>query len=163
MVLKDKNLWGWVNGAKPSPKRWEVSEQIKADGKRHSAGEYSQQMDQKAQIILVLSISDAEMIHVWDAPTAADMWKQLCLIKECRKDSAGVVQNWLNKLHPIIPSCKMGGACPVSDGEFCGIIASSLPHSWDTFITEYLDPKNSEKTSSHELITALLEEDKRRG
>ncbi|KAK0232761.1 hypothetical protein IW262DRAFT_1422633, partial [Armillaria fumosa] len=40
--------------------------------------------DGKAQTQIELTLSDSQMIHIAGATTAADMWKQLKLVKEAR-------------------------------------------------------------------------------
>ncbi|PBK71767.1 hypothetical protein ARMSODRAFT_1072250, partial [Armillaria solidipes] len=43
-----------------------------------------EEMDGKVQTQIELTLSDMQMIHIMGAITAAEMWKQLKLVKEAR-------------------------------------------------------------------------------
>ncbi|PBK78951.1 hypothetical protein ARMGADRAFT_951560, partial [Armillaria gallica] len=62
---------------------------IAADPKAPTAEETAklrkwEEMDGKAQTQIELMLSDMQMIHIMGAITAAEMWKQLKLVKEAR-------------------------------------------------------------------------------
>ncbi|PBK88661.1 hypothetical protein ARMGADRAFT_894683, partial [Armillaria gallica] len=43
-----------------------------------------EKLDGKVQTQIKLTLSDSQMIHIMGTITAADMWKQLKLVKEAR-------------------------------------------------------------------------------
>ncbi|KAH8923971.1 hypothetical protein BT69DRAFT_1218350, partial [Atractiella rhizophila] len=64
-VLRELDLLDYVTGSKKDRPAWDVK-------------------DRKAQTRFELTISDGELVHLTAAKTAAQMWTQLCAVKEAR-------------------------------------------------------------------------------
>ncbi|KAG2738774.1 hypothetical protein P692DRAFT_201673168, partial [Suillus brevipes Sb2] len=79
-ILGDKGLEGYIDGTKPKPDRGPdpvTDERLAAIAKWEAE-------DRKARTVIVLLVSDAQMVHLTGAVTAKEMWDQLKLVKESR-------------------------------------------------------------------------------
>src|SRR5665213_3494839 len=134
--------------------------------------------DAKARTRLELSISDPELIHISGATTASGMWKQLTQVKESKgklgvlairrslyrtvADEGVSIADHVAKLRKLQEELHLMGSV-VGDEDFAMILLSSLPESWDVYTSAYLGAQSNAPTiTSHELISVLLEEDRRR-
>ena len=70
-IAKDAKALGSADPDKPTPQELEAQQKW-TDG------------DGKARTQIELSIGNAEMIHISGAMTAAQMWDQLCMVKESK-------------------------------------------------------------------------------
>ncbi|KAG1786844.1 uncharacterized protein HD556DRAFT_1412913 [Suillus plorans] len=88
--------------------------------------------DRKAQTVIELSISDSQMIHLAGASMAKEMWDQLRIMKESRGKQA--ITTWRQKFYRTTANegdeYMMGSL--VTEDDFCTVLISSLPESWDT-------------------------------
>ncbi len=80
-ILRERGLLKYAEGIERKP--------VSADAKAPTAEELEkarkwEELDGKAQTQIELTLSDSQMIHIAGAITAADMWKQLKLVKEAR-------------------------------------------------------------------------------
>jgi hypothetical protein len=132
--------------------------------------------DTKARTRIELVISDSEMIHIIGAMSANKMWKQLTLVKESRgklgvlatrralyrmitDDGFNLIEH-ISKLRKLQEELHLMGSL-IADEDFTNIQVSSLPESWDLYMSTYLGSKTDGSTlTSHKLITILLEEDR---
>ena len=119
-------------------------------------------------------MADTEFVHLLRAETARDQWRQLCTIYESRgrlrilaarralfraqanedfemKTHVGTLRQMQEQLHA------MGSI--ITDEDFIMILITSLPESWDMYMTSYLGSMGDKPTlKSHELIAILIEE-----
>lgn len=100
----------------------------------------------QAWTIIELSIGDKEMIHISGASTAKEMWDQLKLVKEAcgwigilaaqRKlyrsyaDEGSNIAEHITEFRKMQEEIHMMGSL-VGDEDFCMLLLSSLPESWD--------------------------------
>lgn len=173
-IMFEKGIVGYVEGTIPKPARGPdpVSAQREADIAKW------EMQDRKAQTVIELSISDSQMIHLAGASTAKEMWDQLRIVKESRGKQA--ITTWQRKFYrttadegddipthvknmrEIQETLHMMGSL-VTEDDFCTVLISSLPESWDTFTTTYQIRMGDTKTiTSHELISLILEENSQR-
>jgi gag-polypeptide of LTR copia-type len=133
--------------------------------------------DAKARTRIELAIGDADMIHISGAETAREMWDQLTAVKD--KGKLGILATRralyrmtagedFNMIEHVSKLRKLREELhlmenKLTDDDFVMILILSLPESWDTYTSAYLDSNSNKPTvSSHELIAILLEEDRRR-
>jgi hypothetical protein len=114
------------------------------------------------------------MVHLTGAVTAKEMWDQLKLVKESRGQQG--IYTWRHKLYRTFASETkdipahiielkqiqenlhlMGSVVP--DMDFRTILMGSLPPSWETFVVTH---QSNPTMTSHELISMIHEEDRRR-
>ncbi len=142
------------------------------------AKEKWQKGDAKTRTRIELSISDPEMIHISGAKTASEMWKQLTQVKESKgklgilairrslyrttaEEGVSIIEH-VAKLRKLQEELHLMGSI-VGDEDFAMILLSSLPESWDVYTSAYLGAQSNTPTiTSHELISVLIEEDRRR-
>ena len=78
-VLRDLSLETYIDKDSKPPQPADASKptdaEKEADKKWHDG-------DAKARTRIELAVGDSEMIHIIGARTAAEMWKQLTLVKE---------------------------------------------------------------------------------
>jgi transposase InsO family protein len=138
-----------------------------------------QEQDAKVRSIIVLNVSDAEMIHITGAKTAAEMWKNLKMVKE---SSSGVgkltarrklyrtfaeegsdIAEHISKMRQILEELHTMGV-KIEDQDFLDILMSSLPESWDSFTMTYMTANTTgiKKITSHDFISVIYEEIRRR-
>ena len=134
--------------------------------------------DARTRTRIELAIGDAEMVHISGASTTCQMWDQLSTVKES-KGHLGVMaarralyqtmaKEGFDMVTHISRLCQtqeelhvMGNL--ISDEDFIMMIATSLPGSWDNYMSSFLGSRgNKPSITSHELIAILLEEDRRR-
>jgi hypothetical protein len=166
-ILFEKGIEGYVEGTVPRPPpgrdadiaQWEIN-------------------DQKAQTVIELSVADSQMIHLSGAKVAKEIWDQLKLVKESRGKQ--VITTWWGKFYrtftdddddipmhikhmrEIQETLHMMGSL-VAEDNFCTVLISSLPESWDIFTTTYQNRIGDANTiTSHELISLIMEENSRR-
>ncbi len=134
--------------------------------------------DAKARTRIELAIGDTEMIHISGATTAREMWDQLTMVKES-KGQLGVLATrralyrttveegfemvaHISNLHQLQEELHVLGSL-VSDEDFVMILLTSLPESWDNYMTSLFGSSgNKPSIKSHELVAVLLEEDRQR-
>src|SRR5580704_12935297 len=134
--------------------------------------------DVKACTRIELSIGDSEMIHISGATTARQMWEQLTLVKESTgrlgilakrralyranaEEGFDMVEH-ISKLRQLQEELHVMQNI-VSDEDFVMILITSLPESWDNYTSSYLGSSgNKPDLKSHELISILIKEDRRR-
>ncbi|KAK0209435.1 hypothetical protein IW262DRAFT_1281621, partial [Armillaria fumosa] len=80
-IQREQGLLKYAEGVKTRP--------VPVDPKKLTAEEMKgiqtwDETDRKAQTQIELTLSDSQMIHIAGANTAAEMWKQLKLVKEAR-------------------------------------------------------------------------------
>lgn len=80
-ILRERALLKYAEGTEPRP--------VPADKNAVTAEEAEkiqkwEEGDGRAQTQIELTLSDTQMIHIAGAKTAAEMWKQLKLVKEAR-------------------------------------------------------------------------------
>jgi len=132
----------------------------------------------KAKSLLVMAISDGEMIHIEGATTAMDMWNQLCLLKEPKGPSSIVstrrrlyrlyaeegtdIVAHISELRKLQNQLHMMGS-KVSDEDFNMLLVSSLPESWDLYTSAYFGAHTGTVSiTSHELCSIIMDEYRRR-
>jgi len=134
--------------------------------------------ESKARTRLELAIGDTEMVHILGATTAAEIWDRLCEVKET-KGRLGVLATrralyratitegfdmlqHISNLRGYQAELALMGS-PVSDEDFCMVIITSLPESWDTFTAAYFGSQNTGTTlKATEFIPIIIDEDRRR-
>ena len=106
--------------------------------------------DAKTRTRIELAIGDSEMIHIIGAKTASEMWSQLTLVKESRgklgilatqralyrsiaEEGFDLVEH-VSKLRKLQEELHLMGSL-VSDEDFAMILVSSLPESWDLYVS----------------------------
>lgn len=174
-ILRERGLLKYAEGVKTRP--------VPVDPKKLTAEEMKgmqtwDETDGKAQTQIELTLSDSQMIHIAGANTAAEMWKQLKLVKEARgklgilsyrrrlyrttaDESTDIVEH-VTEMRRIQEELGMLGSL-VSDEDFLMLLITSLPESWDQFTTAYLGSTGNNPTiTSHEFIAIILEENRRR-
>ncbi|KAG2337022.1 hypothetical protein BDR05DRAFT_895883 [Suillus weaverae] len=92
-ILGDKGLEGYIDGTKVIPARGQSP--VQAD--RLTAIAKWEDKDRKARTMIVLLVSDTQMVHLTGANTAKEMWDQLKLIKESRGQQG--IYTWRHKLY----------------------------------------------------------------
>ncbi len=135
-------------------------------------------MDRKVQTQIELMLSNMQMIHITGAITAAEIWKQLKLVKEVRgklgilsychclyhtvaDESTDIVEH-ITKMQRTQEELGMLRS-QVSDEDFLILLITSLPESWDQFTTVYLGATGNNPTvTSYEFIAIIMEENCRR-
>ena len=132
--------------------------------------------DGKACTQIELSIGNAEMIHISGVITAAQMWDQLCMVKES-KGQLGVLatrhtlyrataEEGFDMVEHISNLWKLQEELHIMnnlilDEAFVMILITSLLESWDNYTSSYLGSLgNKPDLKSHELVAILIEEDR---
>ena len=73
-------LMKWIDGKTKEP---ELKDPDKTTTVEQTAIDESQEQDEETKALLVLGIhTPSELVHTYGATTVADMWKQLCRVKE---------------------------------------------------------------------------------
>jgi hypothetical protein len=174
-IFRERALLKVVEGTTPKP--------VAADPEKPTSDEKKQrerweELDGKAQTQIELTLSDSQMVHIAGAKTAAEMWSQLKQVKErggklgvlshrrrlyrTIADDATDIAEHVTELRRIQEELAILGSL-VSDEDFLLLIISSLPESWDNFTSAYLGASSNAPTiSSHEFISLVLEENRRR-
>ena len=116
------------------------------------------------------------MIHISGAITAAQMWDQLCMVKESKgrlgvlatrctlyramaEEGFDIVEHMSN-LQKLQEELHIMNNL-ISDEDFLMILITSLPESWDNYMSSYLGSSgNKPDLKSHELVAILLEEER---
>jgi hypothetical protein len=167
-ILDDKGLDGYIEGTKIRPAD---NTPLKDKLEKWDAE------DKKARTIIKLLVHDSQTIHCAGAKTAKGLWDQLKSVKEPR-GQAGIL-TWRKKLYgtrartsaDIRSHLKMmreiyemlhvmGDA--ITDQEFKNTLMTSLPRSWEQFLTIYTQPgSQASNVTSYELYAILIEEDRR--
>ncbi|GBE80154.1 hypothetical protein SCP_0213570 [Sparassis crispa] len=184
-ILNDKGLQEYVTGKTPKPQpsndpanRAAREAEISAWGEK----------DLKAQNIVVLSLGDSQMVHIAGAETARAMWEQLRTVKKqrgqhgilvlCRRfyrmqaKEEDNISSHITQLRQIQEQLHLMGKV-VSDEDFRLILATSLPESWDSFLSSYFGAVGGNvgaegadnvrpQLTSQELIAIILDENRRR-
>jgi len=174
-VLRDLDLDKYIEGDEEVPKpkdEGQPTEVEKKELKEWNRG------DAKARTRIELAIGDAQMIHISGATTAKEMWNQLRKVKES-KGKLGILATrrqlyrmtaeegfdmleHLTRLRKLQDELHMMNN-KISDEDFTMIVLTSLPESWDLYTSAYFGQSNTlPSTTSHELISILLEEERRR-
>lgn len=170
-LLEEKDLLGYVNGTNMIPTAIDDSTSEVAKVQKWKG-------DKKAQVVLKLTISDSEMVHILGAKTAADMWKQLELVKQNRgrqginalrhrflhiqaSDDTNIIFH-IAELRKIQAELHLMGSI-IADDDFSSTLVASLPESWDSFTAAYQGAHSNTATiTSHELAAIIIEEYRRR-
>lgn len=138
--------------------------------------------EKKCAAILKFSVSDGELSHLSGATTTKGMWRNLSDIKEpkgilaalqARRHLLRMVATEGTPMPDHITAFRdameklntMGDEYKISDRDFALLIITSLPDSWDSFVTSYFGSKADSKAAtitSSELIELLVSEDRRR-
>ncbi|KAJ3543106.1 hypothetical protein NMY22_g3260 [Coprinellus aureogranulatus] len=180
-LLKANNWMPWKQRMLAILRDLGLEKYIEADSKPSGSDEAKEAWragDAKTRTRIELAVGDSEMIHISGAETAAQMWKQLSQVKES-KGKLGVLATRRNLFRAMADEGfdmvehvsnlrrlqaelhTMGSK--VSDEDFFMILITSLPESWDNYTSAYLGANsNSPTITSHELISILMEEDRRR-
>ena len=168
--LRDLELEQHVlKGAKPP----ELANPTNPTAKELKAVEEWNKRDSKAIARIVLSLSDAEMVHVYGAETASQMWEQLTSVKEphtplgnltARRalyqtaDKAGFdMIKHITNLRQLREEVIIRGGT-VSEEEFSTILIVSLPDSWDAFTSTFLSGNSWPKLSSQKIAEVLIKQ-----
>jgi hypothetical protein len=134
-IAKDEKAPGLADPAKPTADELDAQKKW-TDG------------DGKARTWIELSIGNAEMIHISGATTAAEMWEQLCMVKESKgrlgvlatrralyrataEEGFDMVEH-VSKLRKLQEELHIMNNL-VSDEDFVMILITSLPESWDNY------------------------------
>ncbi len=159
-ILHDNDLEDYVDGTTACPAAADPSNPTAAETK--SITEWKKK-DGKARSKIELALGNSQMIHLAGATTAAQMWKQLCTVKEARgqlgimsyrrrlartmaEEGSDIpahiaelrsIQEQLNTMNDL-----------VSDQEFITVLITSLPESWDSITSSYLAANNGKLSSS---------------
>ena len=169
-ILDDKRLRGYIDGKKKRPaENSPLKDEI----------EKWDDEDQMARTVIKLLVHDSQTIHCAGAKTAYELWQQLKAVKEPRGQT-GII-TWRKKLYAtrakwdtdipthlkhlreIYETLHTMGDNGISDSEFKTTIMTSLPESWDQFLTIYTQPgSTANDINSHELYAILMEEDRKR-
>jgi transposase InsO family protein len=138
--------------------------------------------EKKCIAILKFSVSDGELSHLSGATTTKAMWRNLTDIKEpkgilaalqARRHLLRMIATEGTPMSDHITAFRtameklntMGDEYKISDRDFALLIITSLPDSWDSFVTSYFGSKaesKAAKITSSELIELLISEDLRR-
>ena len=78
-VLRDLSLETYIDKDSKPPQLADANKPTDAE---KEAGKKWHDGDAKARTWIKLAVGDSEMIHIIGAKTAAEMWKQLTLVKE---------------------------------------------------------------------------------
>src|SRR6267154_1748913 len=166
-ILGDKGLEGYIDGTKPIPLRG--PDPVPAD-KLATISRWEAE-DRKAKTVIVLLVSDAQMVHLTGTNMAKEMWDQLKLVKESRGQQG--IYTWRHKLYRTFASemkdipahiielkqiqenLHLMGSM-VQDLDFHTILMGSLPPSWETFVVTH---QSNATMMLHELVAMILEED----
>jgi hypothetical protein len=163
MVLKEKGLWEFVEGKELDPA---ASEKERNDFKRR---------EERALALLVLSLSDAQLLHVQPALTAKEAWLKLSEVHErkglanklylrrkfltVKMEEGDGMQAHINKVKTMAQQLTAIGA-PVADEDIIVTLLYSLPENYESLIVA-LESRADALTL--EFITArLLHEEARR-
>ncbi|GBE89144.1 hypothetical protein SCP_1501500 [Sparassis crispa] len=184
-ILNDKGLQEYVTGKTPKP---QPSNDLANRAAREAEISTWGEKDLKAQNVIVLSLGDSQMVHIAGAKTARAMWEQLRTVKEqrgqhgilalCRRfyrmqaKEEDNISSHITQLRQIQEQLHLMGKV-VSDEDFRLILATSLPESWDSFLSSYFgavggnvgaeDADNvCPQLTSQELIAIILDENRRR-
>lgn len=175
-VACEKGLDGYFTGTNPRP----VPKDPKAvtDEEKKTIATWEKE-DRKAQGILILTISDSEMIHITGATSAKEMWDQLRTVKEARgvvgimsarrqfyrirAEEGADITSHIAELRKIQEELHLMGSA-VTDTEFLTHLITSLPESWDQFTSGYFGASGTLQTgmTSHQLVALIIQEDRRR-
>ncbi|KAF7333956.1 hypothetical protein MSAN_02397600 [Mycena sanguinolenta] len=174
-ILRERGLLKIVEGTMQKPVAADPDKPTKDERKERECWE---ELDGKAQTQIELTLSDSQMVHIAGAKTAAEMWSQLKQVKE-RGGKLGIlslrrrlyrtiaddttdITVHVTELRRIQEELAILGSI-VSDEDFLLLIISSLPESWDSFTSAYLGASSNAPTiTSHEFISLVLEEHRRR-
>ena len=120
--------------------------------------------DGQIQSLLQLAVSGTELVHLMGAHTAHQMWEQLREVKEPwgilgilsarRRLFRLVAQEGAPMIDHIAKFRKAQEALhamgePLVDRDFVMILVTSLPESWDTFTSSYLNSEPRTMTLIH--------------
>ena len=156
-----------VKGVKPP----ELADPTKPTADELTAVEEWNKGDSEATARIVLSLSDAEMVHIYGADTASQMWEQLTMVKEPHSPS-GILNSrralyratakagfdmtkHIANLRRLREEVQIRGGT-VDDEEFFRILIISLPVSWDAFTSPFLNSSNHFSTSSPQKMAGIL-------
>lgn len=175
-IVADKKLTKFLIGKETRPNAVVPTE---PDEEEEKAIDTWQEQDAKVRSIIVLNISDSEMVHITGAKTASEMWSNLKMVKE---SSSGLgkltarrklyrtfaeegtdIAEHLTKMRQILEELNTMGV-KIEDQDFLDILMSSLPESWDAFTMPYMTANTSgvKKITSQEFIAIVYEEIRRR-
>jgi hypothetical protein len=175
-ICYDKKLMKYLNGTEAKPTAATPAAPKPDEQAAISAWE---EQDGKARSIIVLNVSDSEMVHVMGATTAANMWKNLKMVKEStggvarltakRKlyrtfaEEGSDIADHILKLRQVQEELNVMGAA-IKDEDFLDILMTSLPESWDIFTTTYnsANVTGVKTLTSHDFISAVYDEIRRR-
>jgi len=170
-ILDERGLNGYIDGQKQRPDDTSplVAERERWDNE-----------DKRARTIIKLLVHDSQAIHCAGAKTASALWKQLEAInKPCRAE----ILRWRKKLYTshakentdipkhlksmqeIYETLHIMGDNGITDQEFKIVLMTSLPKSWEKFLTIYTEPGSSSianDISLYELYAILIKENRRR-
>jgi hypothetical protein len=153
-ILHDNKLEGYVDGSNNYPAPVDPAKPTTDEAKAIAKWKKG---DGKARSKIELALGNSQMIHLAGAQTAAQMWKQLCTVKEAR-GQLGIL-SYRRRLHQMIAAESSDISAHiaelrsiqeklntmnslVSDQEFITILISSLPESWESFTSSYLAANN---------------------
>jgi len=175
-ILTKEKLSRLVYG---SEKRPVAADPGKVTGEETSRMNEWDDKDGKARSIIVLNISDSEMIYVMGAKTAAEMWKKLTSVKESSSGMAKLIARrklyrtfaeegaditeHVTKLTSIKEELNTMGV-KIEDADFLDILMTSLPESWDIFTTTYMTANSAgvKTLTPDDFIAVVYEEIRRR-
>ena len=178
-MMREKKLLSLIEGSDQTLNKRPVQAGTTATSEELTKMAVWDEMDGQARTIIELSIGDKEMIHISGANTAKEMWDQLKLVKESRgrigilaarrklyrsyAEEGTDIADHVTEFRKMQEEIHMMGSL-VADEDFCMLLLSSLPESWDQFTSAYLGSHSDEKVmvKLHELIAILLEENRRR-
>jgi hypothetical protein len=141
--------------------------------------------DTYAQVIIVNNVTSVQMVHVGQCKTACAMWSSLETVHDSKRHPHTITAAFQNLVRTSFDEntnisehlCKlkryrerinsMGvDRIKISDPSFKGIIATSLPPSWDEFTEQYVGGRKgtemTDRLSSQEFIGILKQEHWRR-
>jgi hypothetical protein len=136
-------LMKWLDGEAKEPKPKDPGNVLAAE---QTVMDEFQEWEEETKALLVLAIhTPSELAHTYGAATAADMWNQLCWVKE-PKGIHGIVDayqmifwtyandgdsitNHISKMHSHRNTLNTLGS-PIPDNMFAILVLASLPDSW---------------------------------
>ena len=134
MMLKNKGLWDTVEGGN--------------GGKAVGESEWKRK-EERALALIVLSLSDGQLMHVQNSSTAREAWDKLCNIHErkglanklylrrkfltAKMEEGGSMAGHINKIKMMAQQLEAIGA-PASEDDIVTTLLYSLPESFEQLI-----------------------------
>lgn len=175
-ILTDQGLIDYVSGVLPRPQHTLNTSGDIVDPQGTQA-QVIQNWDRKDRLALSqirLRVSDDPLIYITDATTSYSAWKTLAdtyqpkgvitavllrrQLSRLHCEEGGIVEEHIRTLTNLRSKLAAQGA-KLSEEEFSITLLTSLPDSWDTFISGV---DTASLTESTKLVARILEQDRRR-